>query len=165
MFSSWANVYILEKKTCRGGMPPCQPCSRNITDFNISQIHECTFPTSQIAKSDQPLPTCHFWSTIGCQSAQKNTIYGHRSLWLAPDGSCYVGCFSLLTKSHWPRQLEPNDVSVWCMLQYHVPRWLQNTQIYSWPRDHDDILRRLMRVEKYNPPPIGPLPTIVSVPI
>ncbi|XP_048109295.1 E3 ubiquitin ligase TRAF3IP2 isoform X1 [Alosa alosa] len=49
--------------------------------------------------------------------------------------------------------------------KWHVPRWLQNTHIYSWPRDHDDILRRLMRVEKYNPPPIGPLPTIVSVPI
>ncbi|KAL2089499.1 hypothetical protein ACEWY4_014187 [Coilia grayii] len=47
----------------------------------------------------------------------------------------------------------------------HVPRWLQNTHIYSWPRDRDDILRRLMRMEKYNPPPIGPLPTIVSVPI
>ncbi|XP_031431088.1 E3 ubiquitin ligase TRAF3IP2 [Clupea harengus] len=47
----------------------------------------------------------------------------------------------------------------------HVPGWLQNTHIYSWPRDRDDILRRLMRVEKYTPPPIGPLPTIVSVPI
>uniref|UniRef100_A0A8C1M351 SEFIR domain-containing protein n=1 Tax=Cyprinus carpio TaxID=7962 RepID=A0A8C1M351_CYPCA len=31
--------------------------------------------------------------------------------------------------------------------------------------DRDDILRRLMRVEKYNPPPIGELPTIVSIPI
>ncbi|XP_073332630.1 uncharacterized protein traf3ip2l [Pagrus major] len=47
----------------------------------------------------------------------------------------------------------------------HVPNWLQNTHVYSWPRDRDDILRRLMRVEKYNPPPIGPLPTIVSIPI
>lgn len=47
----------------------------------------------------------------------------------------------------------------------HVPAWLQNTNIYSWPRDRDDILRRLMRVEKYNPPPIGDLPTIVSIPI
>ncbi|KAL6468812.1 hypothetical protein MHYP_G00223360 [Metynnis hypsauchen] len=47
----------------------------------------------------------------------------------------------------------------------YVPSWLQNTHVYSWPRDRDDILRRLMRVEKYNPPPIGPLPTIVSVPI
>lgn len=47
----------------------------------------------------------------------------------------------------------------------HVPAWLQNTNVYSWPRDRDDILRRLMRVEKYNPPPIGELPTIVSIPI
>lgn len=47
----------------------------------------------------------------------------------------------------------------------HVPAWLQNTNVYSWPRDRDDILRRLMRVEKYNPPPIGDLPTIVSIPI
>ncbi|XP_067287285.1 E3 ubiquitin ligase TRAF3IP2 [Pseudorasbora parva] len=47
----------------------------------------------------------------------------------------------------------------------HVPTWLQNTYIYSWPNDRDDILRRLMRVEKYTPPPIGPLPTIVSIPL
>ncbi|KAM9386346.1 uncharacterized protein traf3ip2l isoform 1-T2 [Pholidichthys leucotaenia] len=47
----------------------------------------------------------------------------------------------------------------------HVPNWLQNTHVYAWPRDREDILRRLMRVEKYNPPPIGELPTIVSIPI
>ncbi|XP_019936271.2 uncharacterized protein traf3ip2l [Paralichthys olivaceus] len=47
----------------------------------------------------------------------------------------------------------------------HIPNWLQNTNVYAWPRDRDDILRRLMRVEKYNPPPIGELPTIVSIPI
>nr|XP_055069111.1 E3 ubiquitin ligase TRAF3IP2 isoform X2 [Misgurnus anguillicaudatus] len=47
----------------------------------------------------------------------------------------------------------------------HVPSWLLSTQIFTWPRDRDDILRRLMRVEKYNPPPIGELPTIVSIPI
>ncbi|XP_051929047.1 E3 ubiquitin ligase TRAF3IP2 [Hippocampus zosterae] len=47
----------------------------------------------------------------------------------------------------------------------HVPNWLLNTHVYRWPRDRDDILRRLMRVEKYNPPPIGELPTIVSIPI
>ncbi|XP_068615503.1 E3 ubiquitin ligase TRAF3IP2-like [Brachionichthys hirsutus] len=47
----------------------------------------------------------------------------------------------------------------------HVPNWLLNTHVYVWPRDRDDILRRLMRVEKYNPPPIGSLPTIVSIPL
>ncbi|XP_061680438.1 E3 ubiquitin ligase TRAF3IP2 [Syngnathoides biaculeatus] len=47
----------------------------------------------------------------------------------------------------------------------HVPNWLLNTHVYGWPRDRDDILRRLMRVEKYNPPPVGELPTIVSIPI
>ncbi|XP_076004779.1 uncharacterized protein traf3ip2l [Genypterus blacodes] len=47
----------------------------------------------------------------------------------------------------------------------HVPNWLRNTHVYGWPRDRDDILRRLMRVEKYNPPPIGELPTIVSIPL
>ncbi|XP_051986473.1 E3 ubiquitin ligase TRAF3IP2-like isoform X2 [Xyrauchen texanus] len=47
----------------------------------------------------------------------------------------------------------------------HVPSWLQSTQIFTWPRDRDDVLRRLMRVEKYNLPPIGELPTIVSIPI
>ncbi|TSL68223.1 Adapter protein CIKS [Bagarius yarrelli] len=47
----------------------------------------------------------------------------------------------------------------------YVPFWLQNTHLYSWPRDRDDILRRLMRVEKYIPPPVGSLPTIFSMPI
>ncbi|XP_031694846.1 adapter protein CIKS-like [Anarrhichthys ocellatus] len=47
----------------------------------------------------------------------------------------------------------------------HVPNWLQNTHVYQWPLHRDDILRRLMRVEKYNPPPIGELPTIVSIPL
>ncbi|XP_059197521.1 uncharacterized protein traf3ip2l [Centropristis striata] len=47
----------------------------------------------------------------------------------------------------------------------HVPNWLQNTHVYEWPLHRDDILRRLMRVEKYNPPPIGELPTIVSIPL
>ncbi|KAA0707393.1 Adapter protein CIKS [Triplophysa tibetana] len=47
----------------------------------------------------------------------------------------------------------------------YVPSWLRNTHIYSWPKDRDDILLRLMRVEKYNPPPVGPLPTIVPIPL
>ncbi|XP_052325062.1 E3 ubiquitin ligase TRAF3IP2-like isoform X3 [Oncorhynchus keta] len=55
--------------------------------------------------------------------------------------------------------------TVYIHKQCHVPTWLQNTHVYSWPRDRDDVLRRLMRIEKYNPPPIGKLPTIVSIPI
>ncbi|XP_048397320.1 E3 ubiquitin ligase TRAF3IP2-like isoform X2 [Stegostoma tigrinum] len=44
----------------------------------------------------------------------------------------------------------------------HVPSWLQNTHIYRWPMQTQDILRRLMRLEKYNPPPVGELPTIIQ---
>lgn len=47
----------------------------------------------------------------------------------------------------------------------HVPAWLQNTHVYRWPRQTQDILRRLMRLEKYIPPPVGQLPNIVSIPI
>lgn len=61
--------------------------------------------------------------------------------------------------------LFPFFKSCFSLSQCHVPNWLQNTHVYGWPRDRDDILRRLMRVEKYNPPPIGELPTIVSIPI
>ncbi|KAG7276291.1 hypothetical protein CRUP_015614, partial [Coryphaenoides rupestris] len=55
--------------------------------------------------------------------------------------------------------------TVYIHKQCHVPSWLQNTHVFSWPHDLDDILRRLMRVEKYNPPRIGQLPTIISMPI
>ncbi|XP_043557111.1 E3 ubiquitin ligase TRAF3IP2-like isoform X1 [Chiloscyllium plagiosum] len=44
----------------------------------------------------------------------------------------------------------------------HVPSWLQNTHVYRWPVQTQDILRRLMRLEKYNPPPVGELPTIIQ---
>ncbi|XP_041067673.1 E3 ubiquitin ligase TRAF3IP2 isoform X1 [Carcharodon carcharias] len=44
----------------------------------------------------------------------------------------------------------------------HVPSWLQNTHVYCWPMHSQDILRRLMRLEKYNPPPVGELPTIIQ---
>ncbi|XP_061668540.1 uncharacterized protein traf3ip2a isoform X2 [Syngnathoides biaculeatus] len=31
----------------------------------------------------------------------------------------------------------------------HVPNWLQNTRIYRWPQDMQDLLLRLLRVERY----------------
>ncbi|KPP79844.1 hypothetical protein Z043_100540, partial [Scleropages formosus] len=48
--------------------------------------------------------------------------------------------------------------------QKHVPGWLQNTRIYSWPRDAEDILLRLLREERYIPPPLAPSLTLVIRP-
>ncbi|XP_054900549.1 E3 ubiquitin ligase TRAF3IP2 isoform X3 [Poeciliopsis prolifica] len=38
----------------------------------------------------------------------------------------------------------------------HVPSWLQNTRIYRWPNDTQDLLLRLLREERYIIPQGGP---------
>lgn len=37
----------------------------------------------------------------------------------------------------------------------HVPKWLQDTRIYHWPRDIQDLLLRLLREERYIIPQRG----------
>ncbi|XP_062324063.1 E3 ubiquitin ligase TRAF3IP2 isoform X2 [Osmerus eperlanus] len=47
----------------------------------------------------------------------------------------------------------------------HVPSWLQTTRIYRWPDDSNDLLLRLLREERYIPPPLGKDLTITMRPL
>ncbi|KAK9531179.1 hypothetical protein VZT92_010621 [Zoarces viviparus] len=47
----------------------------------------------------------------------------------------------------------------------HVPNWLQNTRIYRWPRDTQDLLLRLLREERYIVPQRGPDLTLTVRPL
>ncbi|XP_014906022.1 adapter protein CIKS [Poecilia latipinna] len=47
----------------------------------------------------------------------------------------------------------------------HVPSWLQNTRLYRWPRDTQDLLLRLLREERYIIPQRGPDITLTVRPL
>ncbi|XP_039641247.1 E3 ubiquitin ligase TRAF3IP2-like isoform X2 [Perca fluviatilis] len=49
--------------------------------------------------------------------------------------------------------------------QKHVPNWLQNTRVYRWPQDAEDVLLRLLRKERYVPPPVPPELSLIIRPV
>ncbi|XP_026880026.2 adapter protein CIKS isoform X1 [Electrophorus electricus] len=49
--------------------------------------------------------------------------------------------------------------------QTHVPMWLQSTRLFRWPQDAQDLLLRLLREERYIPPPLGKELTLIIKPL
>ncbi|XP_034530209.1 adapter protein CIKS-like [Notolabrus celidotus] len=49
--------------------------------------------------------------------------------------------------------------------QKHVPTWLLNTRVYRWPQDTEDLLLRLLREERYVPPPVSMDLTLIIRPV
>lgn len=50
-------------------------------------------------------------------------------------------------------------------MQKHVPSWLQNTRVYLWPQEMEDLLLGLLRAEKYAPPPVSTDLTVTMRPV